>query len=82
MRTSPTPGEYVLRRYDSHPDKPNGYISIEKSDAYPGLRHGYYIVIGAISSSRGEAQGRLKRFKRFAPAAYVAKTRIFMGCIH
>lgn len=75
-------GEYVLRRYDSHPDKPKGYISIEKSDAYPGLRDGYYVVVGAICNSSREANAKLRRFQRFVPSAYVARTQIFMGCIH
>jgi hypothetical protein len=78
-------GEYVARRYnelDFTAMNPVGYISIEKSEGYPHLRAGYYIALAAICDSQEEAQNELLKFKPFAPKAYVAKTEIYMGCIH
>jgi hypothetical protein len=78
-------GEYVARRYnelDLTAANPVGYISVEKSEAYPRLQKGYYIALGAICDSNEEAERELLKFKPFAPKAYVAKTEIYMGCIH
>jgi hypothetical protein len=77
-------GEYLPRRYNElhlMPTNP-GYISVEKSEAYPRLQEGYYIALGAICDSNEEAERELLKFKSFAPKAYVAKTEIYMGCIH
>jgi hypothetical protein len=77
-------GEYLARRYnelDLTAANPVGYISVEKSDAYPRLQEGYYIALAAICDSREDAQKELLKFNRFAPTAYVAKTQIYMGCI-
>lgn len=70
-------GEYVLRRY--HLD---GHLSIEKSDAYRNLKKGYYIVLGGIYDSSRDAQNDLRRFQKIAPSAYIARTEIYMGCMH
>jgi hypothetical protein len=78
-------GEYVARRYnelDLTATNPVGYISIEKSEAYPRLQKGYYIALAAICDSHEDAEKELLKFRRFAPKAYVAKTEIYMGCIH
>jgi hypothetical protein len=78
-------GEYVARRYnelDLTAANPVGYISVEKSEAYPRLQKGYYIALGAICDSNEEAERELLKFKPFAPKAYVTKTEIYMGCIH
>jgi hypothetical protein len=77
-------GEYLPRRYNElHlTDNSVGYISVEKSEAYPGLPNGNYIAVAAILSSNDEAEKELLKFKPFAPKAYVAKTEIYMGCIH
>lgn len=78
-------GEYVLRRYNAlHLTnvEDEGYVSVEKSDAYPNLKKGYFIALAAICDSRKEAEKELARYKRFSNSAYVAKTRIYMGCIH
>ena len=78
-------GEYVLRRYnevDLTAANPVGYISVEKSEAYPNLKKGYYIALAAICDSDEEAERKLLKFKPFAPKAYVAKTEIYRGCIH
>jgi len=61
---------------------PVGYISVEKSEAYLHLPNGYYIALAAICDSNEEAEQELLRFKLFAPKVYVAKTAIYMGCIH
>jgi hypothetical protein len=81
----PDEGEYAPRRYnelDLTAANPLGYISVEKSEGYPRLRAGYYIALAAICDSQEEAQNELLKFKPFAPKAYVAKTEIYMGCIH
>jgi hypothetical protein len=77
-------GEYLPRRYNELHLMPTNppYISVEKSEAYPRLQKGYYIALGAICDSNEEAERELLKFKPFAPKAYVAKTEIYMGCIH
>jgi hypothetical protein len=78
-------GEYAPRRYnelDLTKSHPVGYISIEKSEAYPHLQKDYYIALAAIRDSHEEAEKELLEFRPFAPKAYVAKTEIYMGCIH
>jgi hypothetical protein len=78
--------EYVPRRYNElhlfTALDPVGYISVEKSEAYSHLEKGYYIALAAICDSNEEAEQELLKFKPFAPKAYVAKTEIYMGCIH
>jgi hypothetical protein len=81
----PEEGEYASRRYnelDLTTTNPVGYISVEKSGAYPHLPKDHYIAIAAICNSNEEAEQELLKFKPFAPKAYVAKTEIYMGCIH
>jgi hypothetical protein len=78
-------GQYVARRYnelDLSATNPIGYISVEKSDGYPGLRNDYYIALAAICDSPEEAKTELVKFSGFAPKAYIAKTAMYMGCIH
>jgi len=78
-------GQYVARRYnelDLGATNPVGYISVEKSDQYPNLRKGYYIALAAICDSQEEAKTELVKFNGFVPKAYIAKTEIYMGCIH
>jgi hypothetical protein len=78
-------GQYVARRYnelDLSATNPVGYISVEKSDGYPHLQKGYYIAVAAICNSQEEAKTELVKFIGFAPKAYIAKTEIYMGCIH
>jgi hypothetical protein len=78
-------GEYALRRYnelDLTEGHPVGYISVEKSTAYPDLQKDYYIALAAICDSNEDADKELLKFKPFSPKAYVAKTEIYMGCIH
>jgi hypothetical protein len=78
-------GEYAPRRYnelDLATANPVGYISVEKSEAYPHLQEGHYIALATICDSHEDAEKELLKFKPFAPKAYVAKTQIYMGCIH
>jgi hypothetical protein len=78
-------GEYALRRYnelDLKTANPVGYISVEKSEAYPHLQKDYYIALAAICDSHEDAEKELLKFKPFAPKGYLAKTEIYMGCIH
>ena len=47
-------GQYAPRRYnelDLTAANPVGYISVEKSEAYPHLQNGYYIALGGICDS-------------------------------
>ena len=77
-------GEYLPRRYnDLHvTTNPVGYISVEKSDEYACFEKGYYIAVAAICDSQEEANIELLKFRGFAPKAHIAKTEIYMGCIH
>ena len=78
-------GQYVARRYnelDLSAANPVGYISVEKSDGYPNLRKTYYIALAAICNSQEEAKTELLKFSGFVAKAYIAKTEIYMGCIH
>lgn len=79
-------GEYLPRRYNELHSLTGldsvGYISVEKSEAYPHLQNGHYIALAAICDSNEEAEQELLKFKPFALKAYVAKTEIYMGCIH
>jgi hypothetical protein len=78
-------GQYVARRYnelDLSATSPVGYISVEKSDGSSKLQKGYYIALAAICDSREVAKAELVKFGGLAPKAYVAKTEIYMGCIH
>jgi hypothetical protein len=78
-------GQYVARRYnelDLSATNPVGYISVEKSDGYPHLQQDFYIAIAAICDSPEQANTELLKFNGFAPKAYIAKTEIYMGCIH
>jgi hypothetical protein len=82
----PDEGEYSPRRYNElhlfTALDPVGYISVEKSEAYSHLEKGYYIALAAICATNEEAEQGLLKFKPFAAKAYVAKTEIYMGCIH
>lgn len=78
-------GQYVARRYnklDLRATSSVGYISVEKSDGYEHLQKGYYIALAAICDSPEKAKTELMKFNGFAPKAYIAKTEIYMGCIH
>jgi hypothetical protein len=78
-------GQYVARRYnelDLGVTNPVGYISVERSDGYPNLRKDYYIALAAICDSQEEAKAELAKFSGLAPQAYIAKTEMYMGCIH
>jgi hypothetical protein len=78
-------GQYLARRYNElnlSATNPVGYISVEKSDAYPHLQNGYYIALAAICDSQEQAKTELMKLSEFAPKASIAKTEIYMGCIH
>jgi len=79
---APDAGGYIARRYNEDAENPHGYISIERSDGYPSLKQGLYVVVGAICNSSREANLKLRQFQPLAPSAYVHKTQIYMGCIH
>ena len=79
-------GSYILRRYNTtqlgNARTESEFISIECSDAYPGLRPGYYIIVGGIYGETGEAKKALARFKPVTADAEIRKTQIYMGCMH
>lgn len=70
---------YVARgRYDR-----GKYISVEYSDAYPGLTTGYYIVVVCCDHTGEKSLSEsLTEAKKFYPDAYVRKTKVYMGCMH
>ncbi|MBX7158444.1 MAG: hypothetical protein K1X66_08685 [Verrucomicrobiae bacterium] len=75
-------GDYLLRRdnldYETHQE----YLSIEKSEAYPGLAQSHYIILAGIYKDRADAQKSLKYYQPITSKAYIKKTKIYMGCIH
>ena len=79
-------GSYILRRYDTAAMGKDGaeteYLSIERSDEYPGLKPGYYIIVGGIYGETEEAKKALARFKPVVADAEIRKTQIYMGCMH
>ena len=75
-------GGYAARRYNTESGMDSGFLSIERSDAYPGFAPGYYIVVAGIHDDPKEGQAAVARFKRFAPTAYAKRTKIYMGCMH
>jgi hypothetical protein len=58
------------------------FLSIEKSDAYPGLKAGYYIIVADICFDSNVAARAVNVYRPFAPTAYACATRIYMGCRH
>ncbi|MFC7337801.1 hypothetical protein ACFQY0_11475 [Haloferula chungangensis] len=78
-------GGYVARRYDmthvADGDTQTAFLSVEKSDAYDGFTPGYYIVVAGIQESRESALKQIAKFKKWAPTAYVKKTKIYLGCL-
>ena len=79
-------GSYLLRRHNTtllpgHADETE-YLSIERSDAYPGLRGGYYIIVGGFYDTARQAAAALARFRLPAADAYARKTQLYMGCMH
>ena len=74
------PGGYFLRNVSDGGGM--SFISIEASDAYPGLKKGYFIIVGDISLSPKEAAASLDCYRRSVADAYIAKATIFIGCRH
>jgi hypothetical protein len=77
-------GQYLFRRDDTTQirGKDLPFLSIEKSDAYPGMKKGLYIIVGGISLSRKDATTALARYAQSVPGAYNARTTIYIGCMH
>jgi len=79
-------GNYVARRYNTTvlPNQTNEteFLSVERSDGYPGFRPGYYIVVAGIYDSADPARKQAAKYKAWAPTGYAKKTKIFMGCLH
>ena len=75
---------YVFRRNSTTEisGKDSHFISIEKSDAYPGLKPGYYIIVADICFSEKEAAKVVARYRNYSPTAYAPSTRLYMGCMH
>ena len=74
-------GAYLERIF--HTDwNDNPYISIEKSDAYPNLIQGYYIIVAGIYSDVASAEKDLKRYLSLAPQATIQQTEVYLGCRH
>ncbi len=75
-------GYYVLRRnnLDYQTEKP--FLSIEKSDAYPGLKPGYYFILAGICDSPARANAAAKPLRKIMPGLQIRKTTIYYGCMH
>jgi hypothetical protein len=76
-------GGYESRRFNYAVE--NGrelseFLSIEKSDDYPGFKPGYFIVVASIEDSSQAANAVLKKFTKVAEKPYVKKTTLYMGC--
>ena len=81
--SDPTANGYPSDEDDYLGRRGNGdFISIEKSEAYNGLKKGFYIIVGSIQEKSQDAEKMLKFYKKYAPDAYIQKTHIFMGCMH
>lgn len=73
---------YVARANGSGTDDFNT-ISVEYSNAYPGMAEGYYIVVAAIDKPAARrTQIILSRVRKKYPAAYVKRTEVWLGCLH
>jgi hypothetical protein len=77
-------GKYALRRYDQLQAGRvwKGFVSIEKSDAYSGMKPGLYFIMGGIEADGKAAARRVAAFRKVARGAYAARTAIYMGCMH
>ena len=79
-------GGYVARRYDKTllegSEKETQYLSVERSDGYEGMKPGFYMVIAGIQDTRAAAMKQIAPYKKWAPTAYVKKSKIYMGCLH
>ena len=79
-------GTYVGRRYNVARLEETGteseFLSVERSEAYTGFAKGYYIVVGGIYATRGDAKQSLAKFIPFVPDAYAKQTAIYYGCMH
>lgn len=76
-------GEYTHRSHNyawEGEKELTDFISIEKSDSYPGLKPGFYIVVAGIEESPEDAKKVISKFQSTAPKAYIKKTQIFLGC--
>jgi hypothetical protein len=77
-------GFYAFRRYNETDinGKDARYLSIEKSDAYPGLKPGYYILLAGIYDNQREASKVAAAYRNAVPDLMIRKTTIYMGCMH
>lgn len=78
-------GTYYHRRSNVDcGDNNEACITIEKSESYPGMTPGYYILIASIYDldEKSSAQEFLKNIHKVIPDAYLKKTSIYMGCTH
>lgn len=75
-------GNYIFRREDTLEvkGKETPFLSIEKSDGYPGLKKGYYIIVGGVSLSPKDATAARARYLKVVPKTYNARTTIYIGC--
>lgn len=75
-------GGYTPRRYDhACGATKKGCITVEKSDSYPGLKSGYFVIVAGLATGE-EVKERLAAVKRVVPDAYLAETTLYMGCLH
>jgi hypothetical protein len=78
-------GGYFQRRSDDcgpGPGSANGCITIEKSDAYHGLKPGYFVIVAGVLGEEDDARKRLADVRHVVRDAYLSETTVYMGCIH
>jgi len=79
-------GGYVPRRYDDeceeHRGSAAGCISIESSDAYPGLKPGYFLIVAGLLGEDDAAKKRLEDVRNVVRDAYLTETTVYTGCLH
>lgn len=73
---------YYPRRYNDGGIWVRPFISIEKSDGYPGMKKGSYIIVGGVYNSAKEARQRLLTYKKNKLNGYIQPTKLYMGCMH
>jgi len=78
-------GQYLPRRFHgtvSAEGEEQGYLSVEKSEAYQGLPPDRYVVVAGIRETKAQAQKDVRFFRTWAPDAFFVKSRLYLGCIH
>ena len=74
--------EAFPRVMPSKEDESSGAVPYAPSTAHYDRLPGEAATVHLFEDSQDEAKNELTKFTQFAPKAYIAKTEIYMGCIH